>query len=789
MSGSGGAGANGAAAGVGAGTSGSGGSGPGTPVQFFFELPANVATRDVALAAYGGYLTLNDGGILSDPLTGGNASASSVRGIQRSELGVSSAVKDIWSVSDVFMRSNARVLGNLTTSGAVSLQTGAQILGTRLEQTSLQPIRRTAWTIEFPLGTPPSIRLEPGQTTSIGPGSYGDLEIKSGARLILGAHGRYVARTLVMHPDSTLEIENSVAAVEIYTRDNFNFSGAIAERAPTANNVLFGHAGTSPVAIEKPFRGVLVAPNASVTLASTTLGHDATIFANAIVLHQWTTVRQKPFLPENFCSVNSTECNGLCPCGNGKQCAVDGDCEPGLVCAPGKGPAFGGQPGTNACWPPDCARRSNSDFTSCGTPEHACGLCDVPPRSCSSSNDCAIGEICTPGNGTLFGVGSPSVCWPTVCATEAGANHCGSIHAPCGECTCASGCAAATCGGNMKDGCGSECRGICSDRQPGCTTDVHCAPDSICVVGGGPRVGLAAGTNVCLPRICGDHDLSRVPCGATGSTCGSCPACTPRCDGRCGGPDGCGGTCDRSCESDEVCTPEGVCLAAVVPQDAAIPDGLGGERTVPPLDPGLSAPVGALAGTFGVTDSGKATYRIPIAVPPGRMGLQPGLSLTYSGTLRNGVLGVGWRLEGLSSIARCPHTTNRDGYSAPIADDRTDRYCLDGVQLVAGVEEEYGADGAVHYPEFEPRTRIVSHGMNPHGPDWFEVRRSDGLIYTYGKSADASVYSDTDNKREWALERVEDRVGNYMTIQYTKYELSYVRAGGTGILLPNARYA
>jgi RHS repeat-associated protein len=753
-----------------AGTAGSGGTAGGTPVEFFIELPTGVNPQDVTLATYGGALTMDDGAILSDPLTGGYSSGSSVRSAHQTELGVSAALNHLWSVPNVLLRNNSRILGNLTTSGTATLQLGAAILGARNEQTSLEPIRRISWQVVFPSGTLPSVHLEPGQTQTIAPAGYANLEVKTGARLVLGAAGRYTARTLVLHPGSVLEIDNTlVRGVEIYTKDGFSFSGTIQERVPTRNNILFGHAGSSAVPIEKPFRGVLVAPNASVSLASTSQGHDASIFANAIILHQWTSVRQKPFVLDTFCDRNSNDCNGLCPCSTGKQCATDGDCAPGLVCAPGMGPAYGGPPGTNACWPPECARRTEPDFALCGTLNHACGLCDVPPRPCDDSSECAAGETCTPGNGGLFGLSVSSVCWPTICTTAAQANHCGGVNAPCGHCACSFACTSATCGGTMKNGCGGECPNICADRQPGCTSDVHCSEGSVCIIGGGPRVGLAPGTNVCLPRVCADHDLSRVPCGSTGATCGLCPTCSPDCEGRCGGSDGCGGTCSGSCESDEECTSEGICLGRVVPTSVDIPDGLGGVRTVPPLDPGLTAAVGAVPGAFGVSDTGKATYRIPISVPPGRMGLQPGLSLTYGGTRRNGILGVGWHLEGLSSITRCRRTENRDGYSAPIADDRTDRYCLDGVQLVAGVEEDYGADGAIHFPEFDPRTRVVSFGTDPLGPDWFEVRRSNGLIYTYGRNIRASVLA-SNTKREWALERVADRVGNYLTVGYAKFE-------------------
>ena len=43
--------------------------------------------------------------------------------------------------------------------------------------------------------------------------------------------------------------------------------------------------------------------------------------------------------------------------------------------------------------------------------------------------------------------------------------------------------------------------------------------------------------------------------------------------------------------------------------------------------------------------TGRATTSVPIAVPPGRKGMQPALALSYSSSARNGWLGVGWGLD------------------------------------------------------------------------------------------------------------------------------------------------
>lgn len=62
--------------------------------------------------------------------------------------------------------------------------------------------------------------------------------------------------------------------------------------------------------------------------------------------------------------------------------------------------------------------------------------------------------------------------------------------------------------------------------------------------------------------------------------------------------------------------------------------------------------VGKVAGSGGVS-GGSATYEIPIVVPPGRRGMQPGLSLGYSSRAGNGIAGMGWSLSGLSSLHPC----------------------------------------------------------------------------------------------------------------------------------------
>jgi len=88
----------------------------------------------------------------------------------------------------------------------------------------------------------------------------------------------------------------------------------------------------------------------------------------------------------------------------------------------------------------------------------------------------------------------------------------------------------------------------------------------------------------------------------------------------------------------------------------------------PPISIGLpidvivpSEPVGYLEGSSAVTPSGELTYTIPLEVPAGRAGMQPGLALSYSSHNGNGLAGVGWSVEGFSEIRRCGKTLSTEG--------------------------------------------------------------------------------------------------------------------------------
>ncbi len=176
---------------------------------------------------------------------------------------------------------------------------------------------------------------------------------------------------------------------------------------------------------------------------------------------------------------------------------------------------------------------------------------------------------------------------------------------------------------------------------------------------------------------------------------------------------------------------------------------------------GVLSPVGS--GATSVDDRGVAHQHIPIWVPPGRAGMQPELSLEYASGGANGTVGVGWGLAGLSRITRCKGLRQSGNIAAPILWGNTDAFCIDGEPLV-------DLDG-VNFARFHDDGSLLTFiRTSQTDPGYWRLRTKDGRILTFGGSSNSQVSVDrrllAPAVMTFALSRVEDRAGNFMTITY-----------------------
>src|SRR5258705_10003316 len=71
--------------------------------------------------------------------------------------------------------------------------------------------------------------------------------------------------------------------------------------------------------------------------------------------------------------------------------------------------------------------------------------------------------------------------------------------------------------------------------------------------------------------------------------------------------------------------------------------------------------------------TGTGNFTVPIALPPGRNGLQPQLGLVYSTGNGNGPFGLGWGLS-------VPGVSRKTSRGVPRYDDGTDTFILSGTE-------------------------------------------------------------------------------------------------------------
>lgn len=187
----------------------------------------------------------------------------------------------------------------------------------------------------------------------------------------------------------------------------------------------------------------------------------------------------------------------------------------------------------------------------------------------------------------------------------------------------------------------------------------------------------------------------------------------------------------------------------------------------PARDSSKEEAVGTTGGRLGVDASGAATYEVPLFSAPGVAGLEPHLSLKYSSTGGNGIVGVGWHLAGLSMITRGASSAElfaSDTKSAAVSMESDDRFFLDGnrLELVAG-SGSYGSNSSEYRTSLETFVRVIYHRST--ASSWFEVWTKDGRRLEFGH--DAQSCAGLAPGAAWLLSKVEDGSGNYLTVSYS----------------------
>src|SRR5499425_2472538 len=119
--------------------------------------------------------------------------------------------------------------------------------------------------------------------------------------------------------------------------------------------------------------------------------------------------------------------------------------------------------------------------------------------------------------------------------------------------------------------------------------------------------------------------------------------------------------------------------------------------------------------------TGTGNFTVPLALPTGRNGFQPQLSLVYSTGNGNGPFGLGWSLS-------IPGVTRKTSKGIPVYDDSNDVFILSGAEDLVAIPG--GPSGATRYrPRTEGLFARIEHNRDARN-DYWEARSKDGLIST-----------------------------------------------------------
>ncbi|SRR6266496_508291 len=173
--------------------------------------------------------------------------------------------------------------------------------------------------------------------------------------------------------------------------------------------------------------------------------------------------------------------------------------------------------------------------------------------------------------------------------------------------------------------------------------------------------------------------------------------------------------------------------------------------------------------------TGTGNVTIPIAVPTGRVGMQPKLDLVYSTGNGNGPFGLGWSLS-------IPGVTRKTSHGVPTYHDDEDTFILSGSEDLVPVETL--PQGVRYRPRTEGLFALIIHVTGPAGQDYWQVTSRDGLISRYGTprpaeaedgwgdpaTVDCPSRQGTPRVFAWALTETRDLLGNVIVYEYGKDE-------------------
>lgn len=173
---------------------------------------------------------------------------------------------NMYSPGLVKLASQCRVDGFVKTKVAVQRQDNTVVLPAQNELVVPNvPFETFTWSVDIPAPVGNLDTVGNGQSLSLVPGSYANLNVATGGNVYLHS-GVYYFDSFVSNSGSNVHVDVSSGPLVIYVKGTLTYRGPFVRDAGPEGVILFGHLGTGPAILEAPFVGAIVSPNGTVEL-------------------------------------------------------------------------------------------------------------------------------------------------------------------------------------------------------------------------------------------------------------------------------------------------------------------------------------------------------------------------------------------------------------------------------------------------------------------------------------------------------------------------------------------
>jgi hypothetical protein len=182
-------------------------------------------------------------------------------------VGNSVALGSVQSIGPIALGRNAAVNGSAESNGQISVGDGSQVSGGAVPFSAVTLPPEPVVSAAFGAGDAGGIHLKRDEVDALAPGSYGEVFLRSGARLELTS-GSYVFSSLQVRAGAQIVLDQSAGAISIEVRDNFELRGEVIRSSEASAPFLIAYFGLQEVILENGLEGSLFVPNADLVLGA-----------------------------------------------------------------------------------------------------------------------------------------------------------------------------------------------------------------------------------------------------------------------------------------------------------------------------------------------------------------------------------------------------------------------------------------------------------------------------------------------------------------------------------------